>query len=111
MLLRALMFRLAVHALHPRSTAAAFPRPGPYRSSGTPDSLEGVPDLAQWHPAAVGEDALGPKSFQLNRFQVRSRAPRRSDHPVPRQIRRVRPHDPRDDARAGKVLLLRAMSP
>jgi uncharacterized protein (TIGR02569 family) len=25
MLLRALMFRLAVHALHPRSTAAAFP--------------------------------------------------------------------------------------
>jgi len=25
MLLRALMFRLAVHALHPRSTAEAFP--------------------------------------------------------------------------------------
>ncbi len=32
MLLRALMFRLAVHALHPRSTAAAFP-PGLARTA------------------------------------------------------------------------------
>lgn len=38
-LLRALMFRLAVHALHPRSTAEAFPGIGPHSGAGAIDTL------------------------------------------------------------------------
>ena len=108
MLLRALMFRLAVHALHPRSTASAFP--GLARTAALvrlvdvdPCSQNRVAALSgNADPAVVGQHPLGAQQFQLPGRQVWRRSARRRDHPVPRQIRRVGAHDPADDARAGK---------
>ncbi len=55
MLLRALMFRLAVHALHPRSTAAAFPGPGPHGRAGAAGALVERPALrTRGEPRASG---------------------------------------------------------
>ena len=74
MLLRALMFRLAVHALHPRSTAAAFPGSGAHRGTGAPDPVgvtasERVPHLAQRDAAVVAStpSARSSSSWRVSR--------------------------------------------
>ena len=105
MLLRALMFRLAVHALHPRSTAAAFP--GLARTAALvrlvlyDGRTRGAPRLAGIRPIH-GEHPFGAQQLQLPGGQMRGGATGRGDHPMPRQVRRVGAHDPANDARAGK---------
>ena len=110
MLLRALMFRLAVHALHPRSTAAAFP--GLARTAalvrlnplGARISLlsERVADLAQTPPARPWPARPRRAAVPAAGWPGAAPGARGGDHPVPRQVRGVGPHDPPDDARAGK---------
>ena len=107
MLLRALMFRLAVHALHPRSTAAAFP--GLARTAALVRlMLYGRRIGKSWRTSlsgilpSIGKNPFRAQQFQLPGGQMLCRAARRGDHPVPGQVGGVGAHDPSDDPRAGK---------
>ena len=59
---------------------------------------------ASLHPSVVGQHAFGAQQFQLSGAQVGRRPAGCADHPMPRQIRRIRAHDPADDARDWKAL-------
>lgn len=58
-------------------------------------------DLGQRDPAVDGEDPFSAQQFELPTGQVCRWPTGCGDHAVPRQIRRVRPHDPSDDSGAG----------
>ena len=106
MLLRALMFRLAVHALHPRSTAAAFPglartaalvRPDPlgryllqnsWRTSlnATRPSLASTPSARSSSSCRVVRCAPGLPEAVITRCQGRSEESVRMIHPTMRGL-------------------------
>ena len=95
-------------ALHRRGVSWS----GPHRRAGAADALglDCADFCAQnsWRTSVNGirpSLASTPSARSSSSWRVvrcGAGLPGRRDHPVPRQVRGIRPHDPADDARAGK---------